>query len=228
MERRGARRAGRLRATFCPHGGWRRTGWSVSRELEGVRHAVRDDLTALEASLTDAFAEDPMMAWIYPDPGARQRLLPGFMRIILDVGVAHGHAYTVCANVGGAVWGAPDVDLLDDVAVARLFGLLGEQLGPRAAEVGAGLISIGEHHPHDQPHFYLLLLGTARSYQSKGAGSALVGEVLDRCDRQGFGAYLESSNRRNVPFYERHGFRAITEIRISESFTATPMWRDPQ
>lgn len=200
----------------------------MSTSLDGVRHAVRADLDALEGSLVDAFAEDPMMAWIYPDPETRQQLLPGFMRLILEGGLTHGHVYTIGSNIGGAVWGAPDVNLLDDDAVGRLFGLLGEQLGPRAAEVGAGLVSIGEHHPHEQPHFYLLLLGTARSAQSKGVGSALVREVLDRCDRQGFGAYLESSNPRNVPFYERHGFRAVAEVKVSESFTATPMWRDPQ
>lgn len=200
----------------------------MSTEIGGVRHAVRSDLTALEASLTDAFAEDPMMSWIYPDPDTRPQLLPGFMGVILEEGLTHGHTYTVGANIGAAVWGAPDVDLLNDEAVGRLFGLLGEQLGPRAAEVGVGLVSITEHHPRHQPHFYLLLLGTARSHQSKGSGSALVREVIDRCDRHGFGAYLESSNPRNVPFYERHGFRPITEVKVSADFIATPMWRDPQ
>lgn len=200
----------------------------MSGGLDGVRHAVRSELGALENSLTDAFADDPMMAWIYPEPGTRALLSSGFMRTILEVGLTRGHTYTVGANIGGAVWGPPDVDLLDDEAVGRLFGLLGEQLGARAEEVGAGLIRITEHHPHDQPHFYLLLLGTARSHQSLGAGSALIREVLDRCDRQGFGAYLESSNLRNVPFYERHGFRPITQVKVSDDFIATPMWRDPQ
>jgi hypothetical protein len=53
-------------------------------------------------------------------------------------------------------------------------------------------------------------------------------ETLDRCDRQGLGAYLESSNIRNVPFYERHGFRVLAEVSPSPEFTARPMWREPQ
>lgn len=201
---------------------------AIRHSLDGVRHAVRGDLGQLEASLANAFAQDPMMAWLYPDRETRQQYVGGFMRVVLDIGFPHGHVYTVGSNVGGAVWGPPDVELLDDLAVTQLFSLLGEQLGPRAAEVGAGLVSIAEHHPHDAPHFYLLLLGTAQSHHGKGSGSTLLSEILDRCDRQGFGAYLESSNGRNIPFYERHGFRVLTEVKISESFVARPMWRDPQ
>ena len=200
---------------------------AIRHSFDGVRHAVRDDLTQLEASLADAFAEDPMMAWMYPDRETRQQFVSDFMRVVLDIGFPHGHVYTVGSNAGGAVWGPPDIELLDDVAVTQLFSLLGEQLGPRAEEVGGGLISIAEHHPHDEPHFYLLLLGTAQPHQGKGTGSTLISEILDRCDRQGFGAYLESSNGRNVPFYERHGFRVLTEVKVSESFVARPMWRDP-
>ncbi|HEV3227255.1 MAG TPA: GNAT family N-acetyltransferase, partial [Acidimicrobiales bacterium] len=63
---------------------------------------------------------------------------------------------------------------------------------------------------------------------SGGLGSSLMRETLDRCDRQGLGAYLESSNIRNVPFYERHGFRVLAEVSPSPEFTARPMWREPQ
>lgn len=201
---------------------------AVNSSPDAVRHAVRADLSSMEAALADAFTDDPMMAWIYQDVESRRDCVSAFMRAVLEIGLPRGHVYTVGANAGGAVWGAPDVELLDEAAGNRLFGLMAEQLGPRAAEVGAGLMSLGEHHPHDEPHFYLLLLGTARAHQSRGAGSALIREVLDRCDRQGYGAYLESSNIRNVPFYERHGFRVLAEVKVSDTFTARPMWRDPQ
>jgi ribosomal protein S18 acetylase RimI-like enzyme len=193
-----------------------------------VSFAVQADLDALTDTLTDAFSADPMMAWIYPDVATRTEMLRPFMRLALDVTFPHGHVYSVANNGAAALWSPPDVDLFDDVAVGKMFTLLGEQLGDRAAEIGGGLMQISTEHPHDQPHFYLFVLGTATANQSKGLGSKLMAEILDRCDRQGLGAYLESSNIRNVPFYERHGFKVLNEVKLSDDFTARPMWRDPK
>jgi ribosomal protein S18 acetylase RimI-like enzyme len=193
-----------------------------------VRFAVQDDLDDLTASLADAFRDDPMMTWIYPDAATRPEMLPAFMRVAIDIAFPHGHVYATAGNGAAALWSPPDVDLFDDDAVSKMFTLLGEQLGDRSADVGTGLMKITAEHPHDEPHFYLFVLGTASAHQSKGLGSALVSDVLERCDRQGMGAYLESSNIRNVPFYERHGFKVMSEIEVSDDFVARPMWRDPR
>lgn len=193
-----------------------------------IRHALNADLEDLEVTLADAFADDPMMEWIYPDPATRPELSRQFMRVSLDIGFPHGHVYTTGNNIGAAIWSPPDVDLFDDASVTAFFALLGEQLGPRADEIGTGLLAVSEAHPHDEPHFYLFVLGTSSAHQGTGVGSTMMREVLDRCDRQGLGAYLESSNIRNVPFYERHGFRVLSEVHAGGNFVARPMWRDPK
>lgn len=201
---------------------------AVDTSARAVRHAVRKDLDDLERALADAFMDDPMMAWIYPDEASRVEHMPRFMRSALDIGFPHGHVYAVGGSSGAAVWAPPDVELFDDAAITDMFTMLAKQIGSRSDEVGAGLLAINEHHPHDEPHFYLFVLGTTRAQQGGGLGSSLMTEVLDRCDRQGLPAYLESSNIRNVPFYERHGFKVVTEVRVSDEFVARPMWREPQ
>ncbi len=50
--------------------------------------------------------------------------------------------------------------------------------------------------------------------QSRGAGTALLEPVLARCDRDGAVAFLDSSNARNVAFYERLGFGVVAETRL--------------
>src|SRR5204863_5843159 len=135
-----------------------------------VHHAVRADLDALEATLADAFFDDPMMAWIYPDPDTRPKFTQSFMRAGLDIAFPHGHVYSVTPSAGAAVWAPPDVELFDDAAITDMFTLLGEQIGARSEEVGAGLLQINEHHPHDEPHFYLFILGTRREHQGHGLG----------------------------------------------------------
>ena len=193
-----------------------------------VRFALQRDLDELETSLADAFSDDPMMSWIYPDAATRPQMLRPFMRVALEVSFPHGHVYGTANNGAAALWAPPDVDLFDDTAVTKMFSLLGDQLGERAGEIGAGLMKISAEHPHDEPHFYLFVLGTSSAHQSKGLGSALISHVLDQCDRQGLAAYLESSNIRNVPFYERHGFKVLSEVNVSPDFTARPMWRAPR
>lgn len=196
--------------------------------MTAVRHVVRADFDSLERTLADAFSDDPMIAWMYPDEAHRPAQRAQFMRAALEVGFPHGHVYATDGDAGVAIWAPPDVDLFDEAAVGALFALLAEQVGDRAAEVGAGLMAISEHHPQDEPHFYLFVLGTGSAHQGTGIGSTLLRHVLDQCDRQGVGAYLESSNSRNVPFYERHGFRVTAEVEVSADFCARPMWRDPQ
>jgi GNAT superfamily N-acetyltransferase len=198
--------------------------------INDVRHAVAADLGKLEATLVDAFAEDPITCWMYPDPATRPAKSAAFMGVMLQIGFPHGHVYTVGPhNDAVAIWAPPDVEMFDDVAVGQLWPVLEETLGDRVEEVVSGLMQITAAHPQDRgPHFYLGELGTAKAARGKGLGSVLIREVLDRCDRQGLGAYLESSNIRNVPFYERHGFEVLCEVEVSDTCTARPMWRQPR
>jgi ribosomal protein S18 acetylase RimI-like enzyme len=43
-------------------------------------------------------------------------------------------------------------------------------------------------------------------------GSALMREVLEKCDGEQMPAYLESSNRENLTYYRRHGFEVQEEL----------------
>jgi len=83
-------------------------------------------------------------------------------------------------------------------------------------------------HPHE-PHWYLASLGTAVELQGKGIGGALMRPVLTHCDAAGLPCYLESSKERNVPFYRRHGFEVVHEVKLPDDGPSIwTMWRDPQ
>jgi GNAT superfamily N-acetyltransferase len=92
----------------------------------------------------------------------------------------------------------------------------------------ASLAEMERHHP-TEPHWYLEVLGTDPSMQGRGVGAAVLAPVLERCDRDGLPAYLESSKAENVPWYERHGFAVVAELRARAG--APPSWtmrRDPR
>jgi GNAT superfamily N-acetyltransferase len=80
------------------------------------------------------------------------------------------------------------------------------------------------YHP-SEPHWYLQLLGVDPLHHGKGLGSALLHHALDMCDRDNKYAYLESSNPRNIPLYERHGFELLGKIQVNSSPYFFPMLR---
>jgi GNAT superfamily N-acetyltransferase len=127
---------------------------------------------------------------------------------------------------GGAIWFAPDqwrtggTELLGQIPMLFRMGLE----TPRALTV---LSLVEKVHPKE-PHWYLAVLGTDPQHQGKGLGSALMAPVLANCDEEGVPAYLESSKERNIPFYERHGFKVTSELQIKNGPSLWPMWRDPR
>jgi GNAT superfamily N-acetyltransferase len=70
--------------------------------------------------------------------------------------------------------------------------------------------------------------GVDPAHQGKGLGGVLMRHATDICDRDGVLAYLESSNLRNVPLYERHGFEILGTIQAGSSPVITPMLRKPR
>jgi len=93
-----------------------------------------------------------------------------------------------------------------------------------AEDVGVVMKGMAEHHPHE-PHWYLPVIAADPKWIGQGLGALLMKHALRRCDEQGSVAYLESSNPRNIPFYERHGFRIIGRIQSGSSPALTPMLR---
>ena len=67
-----------------------------------------------------------------------------------------------------------------------------------------------------EPHYYLHAIGAHLDHQGRGIGSALLKQGTAMCDKESMPAYLESSNERNNPLYERYGFNITKEIQLPE------------
>ena len=68
------------------------------------------------------------------------------------------------------------------------------------------------------------MLATRPEWQSGGLGSALLGSVPDRCDRDGMPAYLEACSERNL----QHGFEVSGIVTLPVGPPLWCMWREPQ
>ena len=83
---------------------------------------------------------------------------------------------------------------------------------------------MAKYHP-SEPHWYLPLIGVDPAHQGQGHGDALLTHALQQCDRAHVPAYLESTNPRNIPLYQRHGFEILGTIQAGGSPPLAPMLR---
>lgn len=198
----------------------------------GARHLLRADVASAAQCLGRAFVDDPVQQWVAGAEDAgdpAQRMADGFFAPAVEAGLGRGHAYGVPGEAGFdavAVWSPPDVPMLDEsdeVAFGTAFSAFhGEEAIGRLIALGA---LTNELHP-SRPHFYLFIIGS--SVQGRGTGGEAIAPVIGRCDAEGHGAYLESSNSRNLGFYQRLGFEVVWEERPApDAPLMSGLWREP-
>jgi GNAT superfamily N-acetyltransferase len=189
-----------------------------------IKTATASDEAAVIAVVVLAFSADPAARWTWPDPQQYLRHFPSFVRAFGGKALAHGSAYYVDGYAGAALWLPPDVHPEEDALITLLQRTASE---PMRQDGFAVFEQMGCYHPRE-PHWYLPLIGVDPFQQGKGYGSALLQHALLPCDRDHTLAYLESSNPKNIPLYERHGFALLGTVQVGTSPPIFPMLRTPR
>jgi GNAT superfamily N-acetyltransferase len=198
---------------------------------QAVRAARRDEAALLGEVLADAFAEDPVFAWLMPMHlrGRDSRLRTFFTSMSRGYLRQGRPCYLTGDASAAALWAAPGawaMPLSQMILEAAPNGLA---FGRRLFRALRTQLQIERWHAgQSPPHWYLGYLGTRGERQGQGLGTQLLREILAGADADGVPAYLESSNERNLPLYERNGFRVVGELQaLSRGPTIWRMWREP-
>jgi ribosomal protein S18 acetylase RimI-like enzyme len=192
-----------------------------------VRKASRDDIPAMAAMLARAFHDDPIVDWVFRHEARRPKYARRFFAGRARVLIGQREIYTADGVAAAAMWARPDEWRDPPLQALKELAVLVPGVGRRAAQVMRGLVQVESRHPKP-PHWYLAVLGTEPSRQGEGLATALLGQVLDECDRDEVPAYLETGTERNVAFYNRHGFKVTEELRLPGGPPIWLMWRDPR
>ena len=196
------------------------------RHASNPRRATPEDRERVIDCLTAAFADDPVMSWIGRKDAKREqgrRAMFGFL--VGTLGLPGQELWTSEDHAAAALWVPPErADLkLSWWDELRLFPTIMSFTG----FTGLGRIetfrkAANLHHPKARPHFYLMTLGVDPRFRGQGLGSALLDATLAMIDAKGLPTYLESSNVRNLPLYQRHGYRVTKEFRPATH--GPPLW----
>lgn len=195
----------------------------------GVRPATGDEWRPLGALLGRAFSDDDLWSWLCPDDRRRRAHLGQLFAQLIRRRVADGTTWTDDLLAGAAVWAPPGAWRTRPSEQTRMAIPLLRAVGaPLVLSRLSALARLEKLHP-DEPHWYLEVLGAEPTLRGTGVGSALMTPVLERCDSDGVGAYLESSKQQNLAFYARFGFEVLDEVRLHpDGPPVWPMWRRPR
>ncbi|GAA3499317.1 GNAT family N-acetyltransferase [Streptomyces prasinosporus] len=197
-----------------------------------IRTAGGDDRELVVRLLDEAFQDDPVSSWVFPGAEYRRATHHRLMAAFTDATLADGRVDLVEDGSACALWmSVPAEDPGHGGAAGGEdeFAELRRAVDPDNERVEMiGRLTAGVH-PQGRAHEYLWMIGVAPGRQGEGLGTALIGSVLDRCDRQDRAAYLEASSERSVRLYRRLGFAPVGEpLRLPDGPLMYPMWREPR
>lgn len=193
-----------------------------------TRRVTTADLPRLTGMLARAYHNDPVSIWACRSNALRPAMLEGLYRARLRQMLVHQEIWTTPELSSAAVWVPPGdrrTTLAQDALLLRCF--MHPRLITRVPLLALGDIAMKRKHPRTPRHWYLSLLGTDPDARGNGLASAVLQPVLERCDAEAAGIYLESSKERNITFYARQGFRVIATFRLPFGPRMWAMWRKP-
>ncbi|MFJ7770716.1 GNAT family N-acetyltransferase [Streptomyces sp. NPDC097107] len=202
-----------------------------------IRTAGDGDRELVVRLLDEAFQDDPVSSWVFPDEEYRRRTHPRLMAAFTDAVLADGRIDLTEDGAACALWlpvpadgnsgdesGEDHREGADDDPVQ-----VREAVDPENERVELIARLTDGIHPSGRAHEYLWMIGVTPGRQGEGLGTALIESVLDRCDREGLPAYLESSSARGRGLYERLGFEFTGRaLDLPDGPRMWPMWREPR
>lgn len=189
-------------------------------------HSLHEqDKSKAIATLTLAFSSDPIMRWMWPEPCDYLSYFSKLVELEAAASFAPQTSSHLDHYAGVALWLPPGA-VMDKRKVSNFLKdtVCKELRGPNFEMVSDD----EESYTPKEDHWHLAFLGIDLAHQNEGLGSVLLKHDLKRCDADQKLAFLVSSNPKNVPFYQRHGFEILGTAQKADSPVLTYMQREPR
>lgn len=184
-----------------------------------IRRAEYRDISRAVAALGEAFAQDPLMIYLFGESrdGVRAGVVE-FFSILLEARIALDMPALVTSQAGEIVGAAMGYDTSRPAwpaSITQEWEQFVDRIPGLAGRLAAYETICDTYQPRDD-HYYLGVIGVHPSLQGKGAGKVMLDYFCaqSRADPQSRGVYLDTANPDSHAFYQRNGFEICGEGRL--------------
>jgi GNAT superfamily N-acetyltransferase len=178
---------------------------TVSVSRVEITQAAPDRLSVLASVFGRAFVTEPMMRWSLGDLNCIEKRLIECFEYFLPPLLERGMVWEAGEATGAAVLIPPDkTDVWDEAQLRSGMRAVAEDENRYDA-----FWQWVESKIPAQPLWHLDSVGVEPAMQGRGIGSALIEFALALPGIREGGVFLETGTARNVPLYERFGFRVV-------------------
>ena len=168
--------------------------------MRQVVHLPDSRLNEAAEALSQAFHDDPLQSYTFPDPEQRRRLSPAHFSAILKYGLLAGQVFTGAEpGSGAAIWIPPGA--VDTPEMAETSGLtrLPETIGVDAAGRFSRMIGYAEalhHRDMTDPHWYVMSSAWRRRFRDRATAAPCCSRCWIGPSSKGCRAISKRRNRR--------------------------------
>jgi GNAT superfamily N-acetyltransferase len=182
--------------------------------MENLILATRADKKRILDILVTAFANDPQINWYVGEGPGKERRRRTLMEFSTEQGLANRTIYLTPDKNAVAIWRKSAENRLSLPLLflyLKFIWVMGHKRVKTITQKGE---EIAQRYPQDRPYWYLWLLGADPAHQGKGLSSQLLRPRLAEAEEAQLPVYLETTNPRNLPIYQKKGFEVYEQIEL--------------
>jgi len=197
--------------------------------LDNLYKLTSDDVKKACVVAGNAFQDDPVMVFVYPDEEERKQNAQYGFYTLYNYSIKHGLAYATSENLEGiTLWLPPDKVYHSTWTMMRYGGFYTmRKVGLKLKVMKRTMMVFNyeeERHKHLVPydHWYFQNIAVKPEEQGKGYGGLLISTMLKTIESEGLPVYVDTNTEKNVSIYQKYGFEIIEHGIIPE--TPIPLW----
>jgi len=177
-----------------------------------MQRAINAERNIVVEILTQSFSDNKSVNYTIKQDSRREQRIRKLMEYSFDVCKMFGDVFITEDKKGCALVLMPDKKTTSLKSVMLDIKLVSSVIGIASARKAMSReAAIKKVHPNELL-YYLWFIGVQPTEQGKGIGSSLLNEVIQEGRNKKRTICLETSTLKNIPWYEKHGFKPYREL----------------
>ena len=196
----------------------------MNYNLDNLYKLTSDDVKKACVVAGNAFQDDPLMIFAYPDEEERKQKAQYGFYALYNYGIKHGLAYATSENLEGiTLWLPPDKVFHSTWTMMRHGGFYTmRKVGLKLKVIKKTMMVFNyqeERHkvlvPHD--HWYFQQISVKPEEQGKGYGGLLISTMLKTIESERLPVYVDTNTEKAMSIYQKSGFEILEHAIIPET-----------